>query len=54
MKEVKRMGKQIEIICHSCKGLGYVTEYKHPKGEEVKTVCPECNGEGFVHDELWE
>ena len=48
------MRKKIEIICHSCRGLGYVIENKHPKGEEVKTVCPECNGDGFVHDELWE
>lgn len=42
---------KVKICCHSCRGLGYIIEFKYPKGDEVKVVCPECAGKAYVEEE---
>jgi DnaJ-class molecular chaperone len=47
----QRQGK-VQIVCHTCDGIGVITEKEYPTFKYVNVVCPECNGEGWIYAEL--
>ena len=45
------MSKSEKIECHTCDGMGYVTEKKFATKNIIKCVCPECKGRKWVPSE---
>jgi DnaJ-class molecular chaperone len=43
--------ESIKIFCHTCDGLGWITEKSYPSGKAVDVVCPECFGKKYVRAE---
>ena len=41
-----------KIFCHTCDGIGWISEKRYLDGKTIDVVCPECDGKRYVEVDL--